>query len=434
MRRRIERRTLASHTSHTSHAVAIAVACAFAFAFVLSVGADSAEAHGLHAHSHEFVAPLAAESPVAPEAAPVTAVPDDGAPGGFGRAGLAWLEQARANEAPHGYSMAESLFTRALALDPTDWTSLIGMGSLALSRHDFVGALPWVERARAAHPISTPLLANEVDASIELGRYEQARVALEQMVALRPDLPSLSRVSYLRELHGDLDGAIDAMERAAEAGVAGSPEAAWCRTHLADLLLRAGRLEDAEGQLRRVDRERPGDPRALAGLARLSARRGDVASAQRLYEAALASYPLAQFRIELGELLAAEGRTVEAEAQFELVRAAVADAREHGMDVDLEMVLFELEHGGDPEQLVQIAEQVYARRPSVTAAHVLAWALFRSGRLPEARARIDDALQLGGGSDPLLLRHAGRILDASGDAAAAAPLLANARALDPRLN
>lgn len=405
------------------------------FASIGSTGVRPAEAHGLHAHELPSVTtPGIAPSVPVDEPAVSPAAAESASPKELGRAGMAALDEARSTEDPSGYSTAELLFMRALALDPTEWMSLVGMGSLALSRHDFAGALYWVERTRAADPVSTPLLANEVDASIELGRYEEARRALEEMVALRPDLPSLSRVSYLRELHGDLEGAIEAMRSAADAGLPGTPEAAWCRTHLADLLLRANRLDEAERELRRVDRERPGDPRALAGLARLADRRGDVATAQRLYETALESYPLAQFRIELGEMLAANGRADEAEAQFALVHAAVAEAREHGMDVDMEMVLFDLEHGGDPEHLLPIAEAVYARRPSVAAAHVLAWTLYRNGRLDEARVRVDDALRLGGGADPLLLWHAGVILGAAGDASTAAPLLANARAMDPRLD
>ena len=43
-----------------------------------------------------------------------------------------------------------------------------------------------------------------VDANNELGRYPQALKATQQMVNLRPNLASLSRVSYERELHGDL--------------------------------------------------------------------------------------------------------------------------------------------------------------------------------------------------------------------------------------
>ncbi len=45
------------------------------------------------------------------------------------------------------------------------------------------------------------------------------------MAALKPSLESFSRIAYVRELHGDLDGAIAAMQEAADIGAVGSE--AW---------------------------------------------------------------------------------------------------------------------------------------------------------------------------------------------------------------
>ena len=70
-----------------------------------------------------------------------------------------------------------------------------------------------------------------VDASNELGRYDEAAEATQHMVDVRPNLASLSRVSYARELHGDLDGAIAAMSQAvtAAAGVVAARTSPTCR-------------------------------------------------------------------------------------------------------------------------------------------------------------------------------------------------------------
>ena len=46
-----------------------------------------------------------------------------------------------------------------------------------------------------------------VDASVELGRYDEAAEHLQAMLDVRPDSTALARASYLRELHGDLPGA-----------------------------------------------------------------------------------------------------------------------------------------------------------------------------------------------------------------------------------
>jgi hypothetical protein len=47
------------------------------------------------------------------------------------------------------------------------------------------------------------------DALVELGRYDEAFVQIQRMVDLRPDLSSYARVSYARELQGDVVGAAE---------------------------------------------------------------------------------------------------------------------------------------------------------------------------------------------------------------------------------
>ena len=51
-----------------------------------------------------------------------------------------------------------------------------------------------------------------------LGQYEEAAFDLQRLLDLKPALPALSRTSYLRELHGDLRGAEEAMIQALTAG------------------------------------------------------------------------------------------------------------------------------------------------------------------------------------------------------------------------
>ena len=53
------------------------------------------------------------------------------------------------------------------------------------------------------------------------GNYEEALKNADQMASIRPDLRSYSRVSYMREIHGDRDGAKQAMKMAGDAGAFG---------------------------------------------------------------------------------------------------------------------------------------------------------------------------------------------------------------------
>ena len=104
---------------------------------------------------------------------------------------------------------------------------MLGLGSLALIRHQFAEALRYGHRAERLLPGSSRPYGVIGDALVELGRYDEAFAAFERMISLRPSLASYSRVAYARELVGDREGAVGAMELALGAA-AGQPEpTAW---------------------------------------------------------------------------------------------------------------------------------------------------------------------------------------------------------------
>jgi len=117
---------------------------------------------------------------------------------------------------------------------------------LALARHHFADALQWGEQALAILPQKAQIHGIIGDAYIELGRYDEAEAAFQTMVNLRPDLGSYSRISYLRELHGDVDGAIEAMRMAVESTSVGQESWLWTLTHLGNLYFNQGDVASAE--------------------------------------------------------------------------------------------------------------------------------------------------------------------------------------------
>ena len=96
-----------------------------------------------------------------------------------------------------------------------DLLVLVGIGGFQLGRHEFAEALETAATAIDLAPTRSPAKAIRVDALVEPGRYEEAIEATEELLALGVDLASLARASYLRELHGNLDGALAAMRQAA---------------------------------------------------------------------------------------------------------------------------------------------------------------------------------------------------------------------------
>ena len=120
--------------------------------------------------------------------------------------GQAYLQKARETGDPGYYPKAEALFQQALASEGDDVDAIVGLGTLALARHQFAVALDWGEQARALAPYHAAAYGVIGDAQVELGRYDEAIETVQAMVDLRPDLSSYSRVSYLRELMGDREG------------------------------------------------------------------------------------------------------------------------------------------------------------------------------------------------------------------------------------
>src|SRR3989442_14246063 len=109
-----------------------------------------------------------------------------------------------------------------------------------------------------------------------------------------------ARVSYARELLGDIDGAFSDMRQAVEAGGAVPENSAYTRVLLANLYFNSGRLVPAEAAYRRALFDQPRHPYALAGLARAEAARGPDAPASDRYPQAGAVPPLPAFVVRPG--------------------------------------------------------------------------------------------------------------------------------------
>ncbi len=327
------------------------------------------------------------------------------------RLGLLYLQRARETGDPAFYVSAENTLNRAIELDPNHNDALIGQGILAAARHDFVNALEWGEKAFAQNAYSAAALGIITDAHVELGNYTEAIASVDKMASIRPDLNSYSRISYLRELHGDTDGAIAAMEAAVDAGVIGREEMLWSLVQLGDLHLRYGDRETAILTYNQALQIREDYVYALDGLARAAIDAGDYQTAIEIYEPLVDRFPMPSFAWRLGDAYTSSGDMQSAEKSYELVRVIQAVNQSNGMDVELELVLFDAEHGDDLAATIELARAVYAVRHTVYAADALAWALYQNGDFAEAKKYSDEALRLGT-ADPILHNHAEAIDEA----------------------
>ena len=330
---------------------------------------------------------------------------------------------------PSLYDAAEAAFDRADALAPGSPETLIGRGALALGLHQFPEAARLAGLARAADPYSDEALIVLVDATVELGRYEEAATLLDELLALRPSLPAFSRLSYLRELNGDVAGARLALQQAEAAGAGAPFDTATVLTFEGDLLFKQGDLPGASAAYEGALERSPEFVLAQVGMARVEAAGGSLDDAIARMESVSSTTPVPGALVLLGELQELDGQRAEAAETFELVRSVILLQEAAGADVDLELALFEADHGSGA-RAVELAQAAHADRPTIYAADALGWALRRAGDPMAAVPYADAALRLGT-SDPLLHFHAAATYADAGEVVRARASLETALGLNP---
>ena len=348
----------------------------------------------------------------------------------YSQLGLAYLQKVRETSDPTYYPKAEMVLSEALKRQPDDYTAIGAEGALALARHQFLSALDWGERARQINPSRSYAYGVIADAQIELGRYSEAVGTLQAMVDLRPDMSSYSRISYIRELHGDTSGALEMMQLAVESGVPNAENTAWSRTQLANLHFNMGNLNQAELEYQRTLLDRPGYVYAIAGLGRVRAAQGRYDEAIKLLTQATDIVPMPDFVITLGDAYEKTGQHEAALKQYKLVGVIEKLYQANGVDLDMESALFNADHDQDLAGTVTLARKAFSARPSIQAADVLAWTLYKAGHYEEAQKYSQQALQLGT-RDALKLFHAGMIAYQLGDELHAREYLTQALAINP---
>jgi tetratricopeptide (TPR) repeat protein len=348
--------------------------------------------------------------------------------------GLAYLQEARLTVNPSFYTKADEVLRKSVALnEKTNFQGLLGMGALAAARHRFDLALRWGKLAQAANPYSAEVRGVVTDALVELGRYPKAARELQKMVDLRPGLASLSRISYYRELHGDLRGAISAMEEAFRDASGSGQDAAWASYQLGDLQLLAGDLRRASFLYRRGSYLDPGYYLPRVGEAKVAAAKGDLPGAARILKRVVISYPLPIYVMLLGDIYRAEGLQAQAQRQYGLVRAEQQLFSANGVIPDTEMMIFFADHHQRLDRTLKEARREYSKRPSVRVADALSWVLYTKGKFRAAFRYSRDALRLGT-IDPTYYFHAGMIAKAVGERTLALRYLHRALRFNPNFS
>jgi len=323
----------------------------------------------------------------------------------------ALLRQARATNDPRPTSRATEVLKAVLTEDPVQYDALRMLGAIDLSQHRFRDALSAGDRARELRPTDAWNYGVMGDALIELGEYEKAFKAFDTMMTLRPSATAYARVSYARELRGDLQGALHAMEFAEKSTPPQDPEAqAWYAAHIGELYLRMGMLDEADRACRRAAFVFPKYPAAMIGQGKVKVARGDHEGALALYLDQMKRTPTLELAARIGDLYAEAGNRNESERYYQLAEDLAGPPV---AQTEANLALFLADHNRKLDEALKIAEAVAATRHDIFTEDALAWTYFKLGRIDEAAAASDRALRTGT-RDEQLLGRAARIRSASG--------------------
>lgn len=325
-----------------------------------------------------------------------------------------FIQEARVTgEHPHYYPAALKMLEPVVAalsgktnLIPHEkdlfFRALSHQASVQLSLHDFAAARTTAEKAVAINPYNAYIYGCLVDANVELGNYPKAVEVCDKMVGIRPDLRSYARVSYLREIHGDVPGAIEAMDMAVKAGYPGMEQTEWARLQLGHLYERYGKLQEAEKQYQTILAVRENYPFAIAALAGLEAKKANFAKAEEGYKQAADIMPEVSFYVELAKIYQKTGRNTEADNLIAEVQNMMAEDIAAGHNMSLEAARFHLEVSKDLNKAQEYANEEYQRRPdNKDVNQLLAAIALAKGDKQQAAAYVQKA-QVTGCKDPEL--------------------------------
>jgi tetratricopeptide (TPR) repeat protein len=345
---------------------------------------------------------------------------------------LALTARARETADTEYYDQAEEAVMKSLELRPGNFAAAKNRVWILLGVHEFARARSEAESLVHRVPDDLMVYGMLTDANVELGNYEDAEKAAQWMLDLRPgEISGLTRGSYLRELFGDIEGAIEMMSEAQTDMPPDETEhRAWAWTHIGNLELRRGRVDAAERALREAFALYPEYHYALAAWGELQAMRGDhdaaAAALRRHYE--LAPHPENLYLV--GKALARSGRSREAEEAFEEFERAARAESENADNSNRELAFFYADVAKRPEEALRVASLEIGRRRDVFTRDAYAWALHVNGRNDEARREIEAALAVGI-RDARMFYHAGEIARGQGDLSAAQKWFRSVLELNP---
>ena len=371
--------------------------------------------------------------------------PEDAA--GFAGLGAAYLQKGRETGDAADFESARSALEKSLDLlsnDPAAAFATTQMAVVCMAEHRFDDALAWAQKALALGAGDPSPWAIAGDALADMGDYTAAVDAyskLESPFGSQDEKLAFSyqhdtRMSFLRFVSGDTQGAIDLMNSAVRTAIATHMPAeniAWTHYQLGEEFLQAGQVTAAGKAYVTALNWYPGYYRGLAGLAKVRVAQANYQDAIALYTKALAVVPYPEYAAALGDVYRKIGDSENAKKQYELVefigRLSEINQEIHNRD----LALFYADHDVKLDQSLILARKELEVRRDIYTWDVIAWSLYKNGKTQEAAGAISRALGQGT-RDAQLFFHAGLIYEKTGDSAKARKYLEEGLRINPHFH
>ena len=298
--------------------------------------------------------------------------------------GDALIRKARESGDPSYFNRAEEALKKSLEIVPQNAGALRHLAYVFYSRHEFAPAAAYARKAVEMNASDSDTYGVLGDALLEVGRYAEAEAAYAYMMELDESLYSYSRLAGLKSARGDVAGAVADLERAIAIGKATKLPAesiAWTEWQLGVENFAQGNLLAAESNYRRSLESYPNYYRALAGLAQVRAAQKNLDEAIALYQRAIAILPMPEYAAALGEIFEKVGKPEQARRQYELVEYIGKLNTLNQALYNRELAYFYADRDIKAQEGLELAQRELNYRRDIYAYDVLAWNLYRNGKL-----------------------------------------------------
>jgi tetratricopeptide (TPR) repeat protein len=345
-----------------------------------------------------------------------------------------YLQRSRETGDPRDAERAEHAARRSLRNRSArnDQAAQVLASSL-LAQHRFAEALVVARAVRDRNPEAAQLRAMVGEIEMELGQYDSARVSFASVRGDWKDLSIAPRLARWAEIEGRVEESRWLLRTSLAAA---AREPSMPREQMAWFWLRAGDLELRSGKPARADSAyhaglavHPGDYRLLAALARSASTQEHWQQAIAYGEEAVATNLDPATLGLLSDAYAAMGDTAHRDEYARVLDVAVS--KQPGA-YHRAWSLFLLDHDRHLALVSRKIREELRTRRDVYGYDLLAWSLYKQGRIAQASDAMTHAL----GEhtrDAQLFYHAGVIARAAGDSVRAAEFLTRAGTINPYL-